>query len=151
LLRPNGLMNIGLYSAAARRDVTAARAYIATKRYGLTARDIRSCRQDLMAQPDDAALRHVIRSRDFFSTSACRDLLFHVQEHQLIIPEIAEFLAAHDLRFLGFELDIGVLQRFRQKFPEPKAALDLGDWHQFEQESPTAFVGMYQFWAQKNA
>jgi SAM-dependent methyltransferase len=151
LLRPNGLMNIGLYSAAARHDVTAARAYIAAKRYGLTAQDIRTCRQELMARPDDMAFRHLIRSRDFFSTSACRDLLFHVQEHQLTIPEIAAFLAAHDLRFLGFELDIGVVQRFRQQFPEPKAALDLNCWHEFEDGSPTAFVGMYQFWAQKNA
>ena len=150
ILRPNGLMNIGLYSAAARRDVTSARAYISEKGYGLSAEDIRICRQDLISHPEDTPLRNVTRSRDFFSTSSCRDLLFHVQEHQFTIPQIAAFLTAHDLRFLGFELDISVIQRFRRKFPEPQAVTDLDRWHDFERDDPTAFVGMYQFWAQKD-
>ena len=42
------------------------------------------------------------RYSDFFTTGECRDLLFHVQEHQFTIPEIKNFLAEIGLTFLGF-------------------------------------------------
>jgi tetratricopeptide (TPR) repeat protein/SAM-dependent methyltransferase len=150
LLRPHGLMNIGLYSAAARRDVTAVRDHIVRKAFAATADGIRACRQDLIAHPEGSPQRNVTRSREFFSTSACRDLLFHVQEHQLTLPQIAAFLAANDLRFLGFEIDIGVQGGFAQKFSDPHAVTDLDCWQTFEEENPRAFAGMYQFWVQKN-
>ena len=41
LLRPNGLMFVGLYSVTARRSLTAARAQIAARGYRATADDIR--------------------------------------------------------------------------------------------------------------
>ena len=49
--------------------------------------------------------QNVAASGDFFSTSGCRDLLFHVQEHRFTIPQIAAFLAENDLAFVGFDLD----------------------------------------------
>src|SRR5262249_5099377 len=53
LLRPGGVMNIGLYSELARQDVVQARAVITERGYGPTADDIRRCRQDMFA-PDNA-------------------------------------------------------------------------------------------------
>jgi SAM-dependent methyltransferase len=150
LLRPGGLMNIGLYSKSARRDVTAVRDFIAQQGYGGSAREIARCRQVLMASPDGTPLKNVTSSRDFFTTSACRDLLFHVQEHQLTIPQIADFLDKNGLAFLGFEVDVANLHRFALQFPDPQAVTSLERWHAFEQANPQAFVGMYQFWAQKN-
>ena len=87
LLRPGGVMHIGLYSALARADIRAARAFIAERGYGETAADIRRCRQELLALRG----RHAAQERhraigDFFTTGECRDLLFHVQEHQFTIP-----------------------------------------------------------------
>jgi hypothetical protein len=38
---------------------------------------------------------------DFFGTSACRDLLFHVQEHQFTLPEIDDFSAKTTSGFSG--------------------------------------------------
>ena len=53
----------------------------------------------LPPEPDEirrpAPARGSPRSPDFYSTSACRDLLFHVQEHRLTLPQIAAFLAEH--------------------------------------------------------
>ena len=69
LLRPGGLMHLGFYSELGRRDVVAARAFIAERGYGSTPADIRRCRQDLL----DTPLRSVARFIDFFSTSECRD------------------------------------------------------------------------------
>jgi tetratricopeptide (TPR) repeat protein/SAM-dependent methyltransferase len=147
LLKPSGFMHIGLYSAAARADIRAARTFIAEHGYGTSADDIRGCRQEILAYPDDTPLKNVAKYSDFFTTSECRDLLFHVQEHQLTIQEIAVFLRANDLRFIGFTGQ--PVQDYRQRFPDDKAATDLGRWHQFEIENPMAFVNMYQFWVQK--
>jgi tetratricopeptide (TPR) repeat protein/SAM-dependent methyltransferase len=147
VLRPGGVMHVGLYSALARADIRAARAFIAERGYGESADDIRRCRQELLRCEEGSALHNVTKYADFFTTSECRDLLFHVQEQQLSIPEIATFLRAHGLNFLGFTGAVG--HAYRARFPADVAMTDLEQWHQFETEHPMAFAGMYQFWVQK--
>ena len=147
LLRPGGFMAVGLYSEIARAEIVATRAFIAERGYAPTPEGIRRCRQDLF--DDGARFKSVIASGDFFSTSNCRDLLFHVQEHRLTIPRIARFVADNGLAFVGFELDHFVVQSYRTRFPEDKAMTDLAAWDAFEREHPGTFVGMYQFWVQK--
>lgn len=146
LLRPNGLMHVGLYSETARRDVVAARSFIADGGYQATPDDIRRCRQDLMATP----LRTLTRFSDFYTTSECRDLLFHTQETRVTIPQIKRFLAENGLRFLGFEFDLRMQQRLRALFAEQGASpTDLDRWHALEEAEPDLFSGMYQFWVQR--
>jgi len=147
LLRPGGFMHVGLYSALARSDVRAVRSFIAERGYDESADDIRRCRQDILRLEESSALRNVTKYADFFTTSECRDLLFHVQEQQLSIPEIAAFLRQHGLVFLGFTGPASAA--YRARFPADAAMTDLDQWHQFETENPTAFIGMYQFWVQK--
>jgi 2-polyprenyl-3-methyl-5-hydroxy-6-metoxy-1,4-benzoquinol methylase/Flp pilus assembly protein TadD len=145
LLRPHGLMLVGLYSATARQSLAAARAFIAERGYRATADDIRTCRQDLIQRLGMPPFR------DFSSTSGCRDLLFNVMEHQFTIPQIREFLDANGLTFLGFsQLPPHVLRQFQQQFPDATASRDLGSWHAFEQANPLTFGNMYFFWVQKN-
>ena len=146
--RPGGVMRLGLYSERASASVVAARAFIAAHHHGSTPQEIRRCRQALLAA-DDPLLAHVADYPDFFSTSECRDLLFHVQEHRLVLPQIKAFLTAHDLRFLGFVVDSAVIARYRQRFPDDPAATDLDRWDTFEAEHPAMFGRMYQFWVQK--
>jgi 2-polyprenyl-3-methyl-5-hydroxy-6-metoxy-1,4-benzoquinol methylase/Flp pilus assembly protein TadD len=142
LLRPHGLMLVGLYSATARQSLTAARAFIAERGYRAT--DIRACRQELIQRFGMPPFR------DFSSTSGCRDLLFNVMEHQFTIPQIGEFLDENRLTFLGFEqLPPDVLRQFQQQFPDAGALRDLGSWHAFEQLNPLTFGNMYFFWVQK--
>jgi len=148
LLRPGGVMFVGLYSERARRDIIAARAFIAARGYQSTADDIRTARKDLMAEGDET-LRNVALFNDFFTLSECRDLLFHVQEHRMTLPQIKDFLAANGLTFLGFELDFRTTQKYAARFPADKAMTDLDCWHQFEQDWPYAFANMYRFWIQK--
>src|SRR5262245_7195890 len=147
VLRPGGLMHVGLYSALARAEIRAARAFIAERGYGESAADIRRCRQELLRCEEGAALHNVTKYADFFTTSECRDLLFHAQEQQLSIPQIAAFLRAHGLIFLGFTG--AASNAYRARFPADVAMTDLEQWHQFETEHPMAFTGMYQFWVQK--
>jgi len=148
-LRPGGFMALGFYSEIARRDIVTVRTFIASRGYRPTANDIRRCRQELIGWTDGTPVKNVTASVDFFSTSGCRDLLFHVQEHRLTLPQISAFLAEHDLEFLGFEIDTAGLQRYRKTFPQDKAMTDLALWHDFETDNPSTFAGMYQFWVQK--
>lgn len=147
LLKPGGVMNVGLYSAVARADFRDVRALIAARGYDRSAPDIRRCRQELMQREDGTLLKNVMRYPDFFSMSDCCDLLFHVQEHQLTIPQIKAFLTAHGLAFLGF-IDAPA-QAYCARFPNDPAMIDLDQWHTFETENPLTFVAMYQFWIQK--
>ena len=93
--------------------------------------------------------KQVTRAEDFFTMSECRDLLFHVQEHRLTLPQISAFMADNDLKFLGFEIDAGAQALYRSRFPGDAAMTDLASWQVFEREKPDTFVGMYQFWVQK--
>jgi len=149
LLRPNGVMRIALYSELARRHVVAARTFVAEHGYGRGADDIRRFRQDVLALADGDLVKTVAQSPDFFSVSDCRDLVFHVQEHRFTLPQIQAFLAASDVTFLGFEIDIGVLRQYDARFPDDRARTALDRWHSFEQDNPGTFGGMYQFWVQK--
>jgi tetratricopeptide (TPR) repeat protein/SAM-dependent methyltransferase len=149
LLRPNGLLRLGLYSDLARQAVVAVRGHIADRGYASTPEDIRRCRQELLAF-DVADIRNrVVGNSDFYSMSGCRDLLFHVQEHRFSIPEIAAWLGLFGLTFLGFEIARQVKRLFRGQFPDPVAETDLGRWQRFEEAHPETFGSMYQFWVQK--
>jgi 2-polyprenyl-3-methyl-5-hydroxy-6-metoxy-1,4-benzoquinol methylase/Flp pilus assembly protein TadD len=145
LLRPGGLMRVGLYSELARAEIVAARRFIAEQGFSAAAADIRNCRQALLATP----LRSLTRAGDFFNTSGCRDLLFHVQEQRFTIERIKEFLEAQRLVFLGFELDAGTLRDYGAKFQNDRPMLDLESWAAFERDRPDTFAGMYQFWCQR--
>src|SRR5258708_6740848 len=146
LLRSGGFMHVGLYSELARHDIAAARQFIAERGYRPTVDDIRRCRQDLLNSP----LKGVARAGDFFSTSECRDLLFHIQERRLTIPEIKFFLTENDLKFIGFEFAPPIMQHYRNTFGGDRFTRDLDRWHAFETDRPDTFANMYQFWVQKN-
>lgn len=148
LLKPHGIMHVGLYSALARRNIAKARDFVTARRYGSTADDIRRARQELAAAAvPDPAFADVLRYPDFYATSECRDLLFHAQECDFTIPQIQSFLDENGLRFLGF-LKPDALAAFRQRFPDQDAA-DLALWHRFETEHPDTFKGMYEFWIKR--
>lgn len=149
LLRPGGVMCLGFYSALARQHIVRIRQFIAEHGYAADADGIRRCRQDLMTLSDQAALGNLLQVTDFYSTSSCRDLLFHVQEHQMSLPEISAFLRENDLGFLGFEAEPNTLNAYRERYPNDPAATNLEQWHAFEQDNPDTFFGMYQFWVQK--
>ena len=146
MLRPGGFMRIGLYSKLARQDIVVAREFIAKRDYRPSTEDIRRCRYELATS---APPSKVVNLLDFFSTSSCRDLLFHVQEHQFTLPDIADFLRGNELEFLGFDLPVGTLRSFRQRFPDSRTMNDLALWHTFELENPSLFTSMYQFWVRK--
>lgn len=152
LLRPGGLMKIGLYSEIARRAIIDGRSLIDEKGYTTSSQDIRQCRQDIitMAEAGNRTMAEICNGGDFFSLSNCRDLLFHVKEHRFTLPQITAALQKLDLKFLGFELrDQRVLKMFKISHPSTSALTSLSLWHEFELENPDTFRGIYQFWCRK--
>lgn len=145
LLRPNGVMEIALYSEAARAEIVAAQEFITRRGYDRSVGNIRQARQELMSLDDSEPAKAVTGSRDFFGTSTCRDLLFHVQEERFTIPRIKAFLGEEGLEFLGFLLN----PQQKRTHAALSASAGLDDWHAFETENPTFFRGMYQFHVQK--
>ena len=149
LLRPDGRMLIGLYSEQARRAVRAAQNLLREHGYTASPDDIRRARKLLVElssqRPDFASL---LEMEDFYTTSECRDLLFHVQEAEVTLRQIQTFLNDNDLRFLGFNMSAKSRALFAKRFgARGEAKLDL--WCQFEADNPHTFIGMYEFWVQR--
>ncbi len=150
LLRPGGFMRLGFYSEVARRDIVRIREFVATQGYGASPDEIRRCRQELIDLDKSLDFGFALKGSDFFSISGCRDLLFHVQEHRMTLTGIDSFIRNNGMVFLGFEISQNVVNRYKQFFPDDRAAINLAQWHAFEEENPDTFFGMYQFWVQKN-
>jgi tetratricopeptide (TPR) repeat protein/2-polyprenyl-3-methyl-5-hydroxy-6-metoxy-1,4-benzoquinol methylase len=147
-LRPGGFMGLGFYSELGRQHVVKARELIAAGGYTSTARDIRRFRQDLAGQ-ESVEPHPLSLSPDFYSTSECRDLLFHVHEQRLRLDQIKAFIAEFGLHFIGFELDSQILHQYRTRFTNDPFGSDLRNWERFETDHPDTFSGMYRFWIQK--
>lgn len=146
-LAPNGRINIGLYSKLARQDVNAARDFIQNHDLPATSEGIKTAREKILQLPEDHPAKPVLKRRDFYSLSSCRDLLFHVQEHQFTVPELQHALEELNLTFDGFTIhDPKILKEYQSRFPNDPKRLNLDNWHDFEQKHPDTFRGMYQFW-----
>src|SRR5262249_11485496 len=130
-LRPGGFMDLGLYSRVARRHVAKAREFIAARGYASTPEGIRRVRRDLSTLNAGGELEWLSNAPDFYATSDCRDLLFHVQEHRLTLDQIESFLSESGLRFIGFELDPAQLHEYRTRFPGDPAGTNLRNWARF--------------------
>lgn len=149
ILRPGGVMHIGLYSELARRDIAAAQDLIVARGYPATTDGIRRFRRDLQQEDRWRPFRSLTAFEDFYDTSGCRDLLFHAREHRFTLPRIKEILAELGLDFLKFQVDSAVQQRYSQQYPGELAQADLNCWTQFEMENPGTFLAMYNFYAHR--
>tara|TARA_E500000331_G_scaffold85636_1_gene81223 strand:- start:84 stop:605 length:522 start_codon:yes stop_codon:yes gene_type:complete len=159
LLKPGGLMKIGLYSELARSQIVKARKEIASLKIGTSATEIRNFRESLIeseihdvkqssAFSDFFSVNQLSTFADFFSLSEFRDLVFHVQEHRFSLPQIKNCLDELGLKFCGFENEEAI-SSFRELHGEEADIYDLALWHQYEESSPLAFAAMYVFWCQK--
>jgi tetratricopeptide (TPR) repeat protein/SAM-dependent methyltransferase len=148
-LSSGGLMNIGLYSELARQHIVRMREEI--NQLGIDSTDIamKSFRGNLI-KSEKIHHKLILASRDFYSLSTLRDLLFHVQEHRFTIPQIKNCLDELDLKFCGFEAH-KIVKDFKLTNPGAGDPYDLDKWTSYENANPYSFGGMYQFWCQKTS
>jgi ubiquinone/menaquinone biosynthesis C-methylase UbiE len=151
VLAPNGAMLLGLYSERARADVIAAKAFITERGHAPTDADIRRCRQEMMSRDQGQRFASLARRRDFYTTSECRDLLFHACEHRFTLPQVRRLLDEAGLSFAGFVLSGPHASRYRRQFPSDPMMADLDNFERFEAQFPDLFAGMYIFRVRKRA
>jgi len=149
LLSPGGVMQIGLYSEIARRDLAAAQDLIVAQGYESTTEGIRRFRLDLQLLDRWRPFRILTAMEDFYDTSGCRDLLFHAKEHRFTLRQIKQCLAELELDFLKFNAEPAVQERYSRQYPGELARADLNCWTQFEVENPGTFLGMYNFYVHR--
>ncbi len=149
LLRPHGLMKIGLYSEVARRHIVRVHDRISKSGIGSSHQEIREYRKHLLWSVNSDDYGFITKTIDFFSISTCRDLLFHAQEHRMNLKVLDKFIIENDLNFLGFVTNSSIKNSYKKRFPNDPSATDLNNWHIYEKENPDTFTTMYQFWVQK--
>ena len=147
LLKPGGLIKIGLYSELARHHIEEVRKEITLQKVGTSDVEIRELRRSI-AESDDKNHQLLTEWGDFFSLSMFRDLILHVQEHRFTLPQIKKCLDELGLKFCGFDNN-DTISNFRKLHGKEADIYNLELWHQYEKSNPSAFNSMYQFWCQK--
>ena len=147
LLKPGGLMRIGLYSESARQDIISMRDEIRLLGMGTSEAEMREFRREIINSSNQSQ-QQLTKLQDFFSLSMFRDLIFHLQEHRFTLPQIAHCLEVLGLKFCGFE-DKTIVSKFTNFSGKEAAIYDLDLWQKHEESNPKTFIRMYQFWCQK--
>ena len=146
-LNTGGLIRIGLYSELARKHIVQIREEIEQSNIESSYDAMKLFRNNI-ASSEEEHHKRAVSSFDFYSMSALRDLLFHVQEHRFTIPQIEASLTQLGLVFCGFE-NREAVQNFKLKNSTETALYDLEKWDTYEKENPNVFARMYQFCCQK--
>jgi 2-polyprenyl-3-methyl-5-hydroxy-6-metoxy-1,4-benzoquinol methylase len=149
-LKTDGIIKIALYSEIARQHVALCRQMIKEKKLKATPEGISSFRQEIMALDDTNPLKKIEASNNFYSTSMCRDLVFHVKEHHFTLPQIKNILDDFDMHLIALKVrQHNAVKMYHSMYPDDPETKNLDNWHKFEQQYPDTFVGMYQFWSHK--
>lgn len=149
LLKPGGIMHIGLYGETPRRSIVEARAAIAKGKYPHTPEGMREFRKDSPSLLRSESMSTLLKARDYYFLNMYSDLLFHVHEDRFTIPRIAAALEKMGMVFTGFKLPEKTMQQFRELFPDDIRGLSLKNWEAFEKLHPDTFIHSYKFWCRK--
>jgi len=150
ILKPGGLMNIGLYSKLGRRYIIKAKSIYDDPNRHISDEEIRRLRVEIMNSDDDELVKNISGYKDFYSLHDCRDLIFHENENNYDISELASLIEEAGLEFIGFDLpDQTILSHFRTMFPDNGAQSKIQNWVEFEEKYPDTFSSMYVFWCRK--
>ena len=151
VLRPGGLLRLGLYSQLARQGITEGRRRIKELNLEPTTENIRTFRH-MVLMGQELSDWDFSNYQDLYDLDSFRDLVFHVQEHQYTIPRLEDMFARHGLEFLGFiKLHQDVYDAYRRRFPDDPGLCNLTNWQAFEIDNPDTFIAMYCFWCRKPA
>jgi hypothetical protein len=140
-------MKIALYSEIARESVVLCRNWINEQGFASTPEGIRDFRQAIMDLDDTNPLKDIVNWTDFFSMSMCRDLAFHVQEHNVTLPWIKSVLDDLGLSCLSMRISNPLFRKeYLSMYPDDPALTNLDNLHDYEKHNPRTFRDMYQFW-----
>jgi SAM-dependent methyltransferase len=142
-LAPGGRLQLSVYAATGRVAILAGIAL--RQRLGLppTVAGIRKVREAILALPPDDTAAAVTRYHDFFFTSECRDLLFHVQERTYTLNQLDALFARARLKVLQLTLPENGAALYRARNPQGDPDRDLAGWAEIEKGHTDLFGPMY--------
>jgi len=144
------LFFLALYSERARGDVVAARNFISQKGLPDTVEGMRKFRTLVRELPNDHPAKPIERSREFYSASGLHDFVFNTHELRYTPLELKTLLEQNDMEFIGFDIKRGDHKTlYHNRFPDDIMMTNLENWDALEQDHPTVFDGMMQFWCHK--
>jgi len=143
LLAPGGVMRLAFYSRAARERLNEIRGAVRAGGFSATSEGIRAFRA--WVQEDEHDTFYLSGQLDFYTMSDCRDMLFHVEEHQFDIPELLAMMAGAGLEVLGIEppAHLAGTDYARAAGTDPMA------WAKQEAERQEIFAGMIYLWVRR--
>lgn len=146
-LNSNGVIKIGLYSSIARSTINKAREFIKNKNIKFSIENLRDFRYNVIEKkPIYEEFYKLLNYADFYSTSNCRDLLFHIQEKQYSLGDIKNLIDKFNMKFAGFDFSNQYThQYFKNNFPQHNSEYNLNNWEKYEEENINTFLGMYNF------
>lgn len=145
LLKPGGLLKLGVYSARAHAPVDRLRHQMGIKG-GESPAELRRLRQHLLTD-NSLDARWLRQTRDFYALPTCRDLLCHPRETCFGLPELAGWFSRQRLRVIGFELwNPQHYHVYRERFPDDPTMTNLIYWDRLESGMPWLFAGMIVVW-----
>jgi len=150
LIRGGGVFRGGLYCERGRQGVFAARRAIADEGISSDRADIAHFRRRILSGEIAGDFSKLIELADFFSTSNCRDLMFHVHEDNYTPLRLKAEIENVGLAFLGFNEfeEQGINTAYRHHFPDDPSLTDLENWEEFEKSQEHPLEG-YDFWCWK--
>ncbi len=144
VLKPGGIISVSLYSEIGREHIAACQKWVKEQGYAPTTAGMRQFRQDIFSMDDTNPLKSMTSISDFYSGSECRDLIFHVQEHRFTCLGLKEMIEALDLSLLNMGVRaINRKKQYLEQYPDDPKAINLENWHEFEQQNPRTFTLMY--------
>lgn len=146
-LAKDGLIKLGLYSTRAREWIYKIKNIIKNRDTDSCRKSIRVYRQAIQSLPNIEGLNLIRDSIDFYSTSGCRDLLFHVHEVSYTPHSLKDFIESAELEFLGFvNVPDSAQKAYVKTYRSDSKRTDLNNWEELEIQSPSTFSRMYQFY-----
>lgn len=150
VLSTNGRMNLAFYARHARNYLLEeAWQYVQKNSLTQSKDDVRKFRAAVINAPNDNPMQRIKTLRDFFKTSECVDLAFHVQETSYTLPELQSMLAHNKLEIMKMAIPSAMKLAYRKQHPEDIHFMDLDKIYSFEQKNPLIFTGMYRFWVKR--
>lgn len=138
-LSNKGQMHLALYSSLARQ--------LLPRKPFVDVDDLRKTRKTFIEEA--LVSKAIIEALDFYTTSGCRDLLFHEFEKQFTIPQVMDLLSNTGLvfrRFVTERISRMLVIKYIELYGSEDPWLSRVDlWNCFENMFPQTFKNMYQF------
>ncbi|WP_119393874.1 class I SAM-dependent methyltransferase [Salinibius halmophilus] len=145
-LLPQGMLKVAVYSREARKQIIALREQLSF--INCSAEAIRQQRDDILSEQTEEKWAGIADSRDFYSLSGTKDLLFNEHEVQFTVAELIDMVKRHDLQPIGLVLDTTMQRNWLNHFGTLPDPTDFERWAELEQAIPNTFNNMIQLYCQ---